>query len=258
MQKGPGSPDWPTKPGSGDGLRAPRVARGGGAECGRYPETPWRPQAGGVEEMGWRRGGGGGPAPPAPPQRAAARSARSSAAAGPGRYEGGGQRAWPDRYLPRRPRLHPRQGWGGGLPQETKRGRGGLGPKGTLSLPGRSPPPAASPPAASPGPLRPEKEAGSLCSRLEVWGPDKGRGRPCSTGIGDEGTNKRHHPVFCRREARPGRPLHLIRPHSYSGSEAGDCAPGPLREHLTYKNPQVHKSALRNFLSRSQPRWTCL
>lgn len=52
--------------------------------------------------------------------------------------------------------------------KERSWGRGGQEPKSTPSGPGWSPPPAAFPPAASPGPLRPGKEAESLCGRLDV------------------------------------------------------------------------------------------
>lgn len=209
MQKGGWNPDWPAKPGSGDGLRAPGEWRAGDGR--NAAGTQRRP--GGPKPARWRRWGeeeeveGARRPPPLPSglQHVALVARRLRVPAGTKEECRG---AWPHRYLPHCPRLHSRQGWGG-LPQETKRGRGGLEPKGTPSLPGRSPPPAASPPAASPGPLRPEKEAGSLCGRLEVWGPDKGRGCPSSTGTGGEGTNKRFHPVFCRREAMPGSPLHL-------------------------------------------------
>lgn len=56
MQKGCWNPDWPAKPGLGDGLRAPREWRAG--EGRNAAGTQRRP--GGPKPAGWRRWGGEG------------------------------------------------------------------------------------------------------------------------------------------------------------------------------------------------------
>lgn len=129
MQKGRWNPDWPAKPGSGDGLRAPREWCAG--EERNTAGTQRRP--GGPKPARWRRWGEEGEVegarhpPPRPGglQHVALVARRLLVPAGTKEECRG---AWPPRYLPRRRRLHSLQGWGV-CPKKRSGGGVGWGPR---------------------------------------------------------------------------------------------------------------------------------
>lgn len=232
-ESGAGFPEAALEPGLGGAswLSAGRGRRGGTA-CRRVAGTPTGRQSpaqvmvcelhemvrGRGTEYSWysrdalealsRRGGGGGVRKgevegarhPAPPRRAAARSARSLGGCWSWQVQRKSAEGVASRYPGCRRRLHSLQGWGV-CSQETKWGWGWAGGlAGTLSLPGRSPPPAASPPSAREGGGVPVWPPGSL-------GPRQ-RKAPVPQGLGARGLHKVPSGVLPeRREARV--PLHL-------------------------------------------------
>ena len=209
-----------------------RVVRGGGAGCSRCPETPGRPRAGGEAgavgggEMGEGEMEGGRRPPPRPrglPHVALVAGLLRVPAGTKEELQRSG--ACPLPAAPPHPHPLPRQGWG--VPQGTKRGAGWAGAQehtvrarlvsSTRSLPSRGLPRA---PTA--------RDGGGVL----VWPTGcleaQTKGLPRSHRGGGEATSERHDRVFCRREARPGPPLYLPRPHPHPQCEDGDCAPGPL------------------------------
>ena len=185
MQKGGRNPDWPAKPGSGDGLRVPGERRAGegrnAAGTQRRPGGPKPARGRRWGEEGEVEGARRPPPRPSGLQHVALVARRLRVPAGTTECRG----AWPRRYLPRRPRLHSRQGWGGAPRNEA--GAGWAGAQGhpviarafssTRSFPSRRLPRAPSAregggvPVWPPGSLGPRQRKG-----LPQFHRDWGRG----------------------------------------------------------------------------------
>lgn len=119
----------------------------------------------------------------------------------------------------------PRQGWRGAPRYEAG---GGVGRSPRAHRPGQVGllHPQLSLPRPPQGPYGPGRRRGPCVA--DWMSEAQTKGPPRSHRGGGEATSERHDPVFCRREARPGPPLYLPRPHPHPQCEDGDCAPGPL------------------------------
>ena len=189
MQKGGRNPDWPAKPGSGDGLRVPGERRAGegrnAAGTQRRPGGPKPARGRRWGEEGEVEGARRPPPRPSGLQHVALVARRLRVPAGTTECRG----AWPRRYLPRRPRLHSRQGWGG-CPKKRSGGGVGWGPRAPCHCQGVLLHPQLPLPPPPQGPFGPRRRRGPCVAAWKSGAQTKEGAAPVPQGLGARGLTK--------------------------------------------------------------------